>query len=202
MLVTGVHFSSGSLTAISLEYAAGATVGFNQWQIHTILKPRLPLSIVGALVARLKAGGQQGVYMNESPKILILSDEPMLLVDMLYEFEDRGFTVEPRNRGDYAMCSNEHEIDAAVFDFRRADDLDLQFASRLRQSGIPMVVFGGGSSTIPVEISGSAFCIAKPVDYDEVTAILQRLVNRVTVSDAIARGGAIPFSEGVTADRS
>jgi DNA-binding response OmpR family regulator len=139
--------------------------------------------------------------MNESPKILIVSDEPMLLVDLLYELEGRGFTVSPRTRGDYALCSIRQDIDAAVFDFRHPDPLDMKFVSGLRRSGIPVVMFGGGSSTIPVEISGAATCISKPVDFDELTSILHRLVDRVTMSNVHARGGALPLSQSIPADR-
>lgn len=139
--------------------------------------------------------------MNESPKILIVSDEPMLLVDLLCELEGRGFTVVPRTRGDYAICSIQQDIDAAVFDFRHPDHLDLKFVSSLRREGIPVVMFGGGSSTIPCEISQTATCVAKPVDYDELTGILHRLSGRVFMSNIQTRGGAIQLSQSITADK-
>ncbi len=138
--------------------------------------------------------------MNESPKILIVSDEPMLLVDLLYELEDRGFTVLPRTRGDYALCSIQQDIDAAVFDFRHPDHLDMKFMSGLRRSGIPVVMFGGGSSTIPVEISQTATCVTKPVDYDELTGILHRVAGRVFMSNIQTGGSAMPLSQSITAD--
>jgi len=139
--------------------------------------------------------------MNESPKILIVSDEPMLLVDLLYELEGRGFTVLPRTRGDYALCSIRQDIDAAVLDFRHPDQLDMKFVSGLRRSGIPVVMFGGGSSTIPVEIWGAATCISKPVDYDELTGILHRLGGCGYMSNAHTGGGPIPLSQSIPADR-
>jgi DNA-binding response OmpR family regulator len=139
--------------------------------------------------------------MNENPKILIVSDEPMLLVDLLYELEGRGFTVLPRTRGDYALCSIRQDIDAAVFDFRHPDQFDMKFVSGIRRSGIPVVMCGGGSSTIPVEISGAATCISKPIDYDELTGTLHRLADRVAMSNFQARGGAIPLSQSIPADR-
>lgn len=138
--------------------------------------------------------------MNESPKILIVSDEPMLLVDLLCELEGRGFTALPRTRGDYALCSIQRDIDAAVFDFRRPDSLDMKFVSGLRRSGIPVVMLGGGSSTIPVEISGMATCVAKPVDYDELTGILHKLARRRFMSNAHTGGGAIPLLQSIPAD--
>jgi len=139
--------------------------------------------------------------MNESPNILIVSDEPMLLVDLLHELEGRGFTAPPRTPGDYAGWSAHQGIDAAVFDMRHPDQSDMKFMDGLRRSGIPIVLFGGGSSTIPVEISGAATCIAKPVDYDQLTGILHRLVNRVAMSNAHTRGGAMPLSQSIPADK-
>lgn len=139
--------------------------------------------------------------MNESPKILIVSDEPMLLVDLLYELEGRGFTVVPGTSGDYANRAVCHDIDAAILDLRHPDDADRKFASTLRQTGIPVVMFGGGSSTIPVEISQVATCVAKPVDYDELTHILYRLTARVPIGISQTKGGAMPLSQSITADK-
>ena len=139
--------------------------------------------------------------MNENPKILIVSDEPMLLVDLLYELEGRGFTVVPGTSGDYANCTVYHDVDAAILDLRLPGDADKKFASTLRQSGIPLVMFGGGSSTIPVEISQVATCVAKPVDYDELTGTLHRLTARLPIGNPRARGGAIPLSQSITADK-
>jgi len=119
--------------------------------------------------------------MNESPTILIVSDQPILLVDLLCELEDQGFTVLPVTRGDYAIWSARQDIDAAVFDFRHPDPLDMKFVSGLRHSGIPVVMFYGGSSTIPAEISQTATCIAKPVDFDELTGILHRMSSSTRV---------------------
>lgn len=139
--------------------------------------------------------------MYESPRILIVTDEPMLLVDMLYEFEARGFTVVPKTRGDYAMCAAQHDIDAAVFDFRHPDQHDLNFVSGLRLSGVPIVLISGGSSTIPMEISGLATCIAKPVDYDELTGMIRDWTGHGAMGKGQERGGAMPLSQSIPADK-
>lgn len=139
--------------------------------------------------------------MNESPKILIVSDEPMLLVDLLDELEGRGFTVVPGICRDYANRAVCNDIDAAILDLRHPDDVDRKLASTLRQSGIPVVLFGGGSSTIPVEISQVATCFAKPVDYDELTATLYRLIARGPLGNSYTRGGVMPLSQSITADK-
>lgn len=140
--------------------------------------------------------------MNESPRILIITDEPMLLVDMLYEFEARGLTVVPGTRGDYQVCAAHHGLDVAVFDLRHPDNEDLKFASNLRQTGIPIVMVGGGSSTIPVEITGSATCISKPVDYDDLTVMIRSYSGHIAISNGYERGGAMPFAQGIPADKS
>ena len=139
--------------------------------------------------------------MNDSPKILIVSDEPILLVDLLYELEGQGFTVLPITRGDYALWSIRQDIDAAVFDFRQPDPLDMKFVSGLCQAGIPVVVFCGGSSNTPAEISQTATCIAKPVDFDELTGILHRLASHSFIGNGRTRGGAIPHSQNIPADK-
>ncbi|SOE16532.1 hypothetical protein SAMN05877838_1402 [Hoeflea halophila] len=140
--------------------------------------------------------------MNESPRILIITDEPMLLVDMLYEFEARGLTVVPGTRGDYEVCTAHHDLNAAVFDFRHPDNEDLKFASNLRQAGIPIVMIGGGSSTIPVEITGAVTCISKPVDFDELTGMIRTLSGHIAIRNGYERGGAMPFAQSIPADKS
>ena len=140
--------------------------------------------------------------MNESPRILIVTDEPMLLVDMLYEFEARGLIVVPGTRGDYDLCTAHRNLDAAVFDFRHPDQQDLSFASSLRLAGIPIVMIGGGSSTIPVEIGGAATCISKPVDYDELTATIRDLSGHFAIGNGQERGGAMPLAQNIPADKS
>ena len=139
--------------------------------------------------------------MNENPRILIVTDEPMLLVDMLYEFEARGLTVVPRTRGDYDLCTTHHDLDAAVFDFRYPDHQDLKFISRLRLAGIPIVMIGGGSSTIPVEITGAATCVSKPVDYDELTGSIRDWTGHGAMGNGQERGGALPLSQSIPADK-
>ena len=139
--------------------------------------------------------------MNESPNILIVSDEPMLLVDLLHELEGRGFTTFPRTRGDYALCSNQQDVDVAVFDIRHPDNRDMKFVSALHHSGIPIVMFGGGSSTIPARISHSATCVVKPVDYDQLAETLLRLSSHMCMGNALPRGGAIPLSQSIPADK-
>ena len=139
--------------------------------------------------------------MDRSPKILVVADEPMFIVDMLSELEGRGFAIEPMTPGEHENWSQPHGIDAAVFDLHQPDEISLQFASMLRRSGIPIVALGGGSSGNSARIAGAENCLSRPVDYDGLADILCGLVSRPLPIATHASAGAFQLSDGMTADK-
>lgn len=116
--------------------------------------------------------------MKQSPKILVVTDEPMLTVTMLTELEDRGFAVEPVKPGERRIWPHPEDIDAAIFDLHQPDDVSLRLAQKLCRAAIPLITFGGGQSFSSIRIAGAENCLSKPIDYDRLADCLFTLVSR------------------------
>ncbi len=138
--------------------------------------------------------------MDRSPKIMVVTDEPMLMVTMMSELEDRGFSVEPVKPGEHRTWSQPKDIDAAVFDLHQLDEVSLRLAYKLRRSAIPLVTLSGGSSFNSVQIAGAQTCRSSPVDYDRLADILFDLISHPLVVTAHARAGAFQHPDVMVAD--
>lgn len=116
--------------------------------------------------------------MDKDPKILIVAEEPMLMVDMLSELEGRGFSVEPMKPGEKSNnCLHPGAVDAAVFDFHRLKESSLRFASELRRLPVPVVALGDDHSFEVAHEAGIENCLPMPVDYDRLSELLLALVH-------------------------
>ncbi len=115
--------------------------------------------------------------MDRSPKILVITDEPMLMVDMMSELEGRGFAVEPMKPGDHRNWLQTDSIDAAIFDLDQPDDLSTRIVSKLHHAAIPLITLGDGAPFKSERIAGAEICLAGPVDYDKLSDLLFELVS-------------------------
>lgn len=138
--------------------------------------------------------------MDISPKILVVTDEPMMMVDMLSELEDRGFSVEHMKPGNARIWLRPNSIDAAVFDLHRPDERSLQFASKLRLSRIPIVSLDGRWQSSPVRIAGAQICLSRPVDYDRLAELLFELASRRFAFDPRSSAGIYAQADALSAD--
>ncbi|MCY0093769.1 hypothetical protein [Hoeflea ulvae] len=127
--------------------------------------------------------------MHTSPKILVVTDEPMLTVNLLSELEDRGFAVEPMRPGEHRNCSHSG-IDAAIFDLHHPDEVSLMFASKLRRSAIPLVTLGGCVPSNSVRIAGARNFLSRPINYDSLAELLCELISQ---SQTIAPQNVVAF---------
>lgn len=134
-----------------------------------------------------------------SPKILVITDEPMLTVNLLSELEDRGFVVEPMKPGEHRNCSHS-AIDAAIFDLHQSDEISVRLAYKLLRSAIPLVTLGGGSSFNSVQIAGAQTCLSRPVDYDRLADLLFDLVSQPLAITLHAGAGVLQQPAAMSAD--
>ena len=115
--------------------------------------------------------------MDKDPKILVVAEEPMLMVDMLSELEGRGFSVEPMKPGEQSNnCLRPGAVDAAVFDLHHLKQASLRFASELRRLSVPVVALGDDHSSDMARQAGIGNCLPMPVDYDRLSELLLALV--------------------------
>ena len=124
--------------------------------------------------------------MDRSPKILVVVDEPSLMVDMFFELEGRGFVVEPVKPDEYSRYATPKAVDAAVFDLHNPNQIAEAIAARLHGLAIPVVTLGRDESVVAGRIAGIDISLPKPVDYDRLAGVLFDLVGR---SGALASQG-------------
>tara|TARA_R110002020_G_scaffold25060_6_gene81600 strand:- start:3452 stop:3874 length:423 start_codon:yes stop_codon:yes gene_type:complete len=114
--------------------------------------------------------------MDRTPKILVVVDEPSLMVDMFFELEGRGFVVEPAKPDEYSRYATPKAIDAAIFDLHHPDEIALTIAARLHGAAIPVVTLGTELSIVSGRTAGVEVSMPKPVDYDRLAGVLSDLV--------------------------
>ncbi|MEP3435408.1 MAG: hypothetical protein ABJN75_01280 [Hoeflea sp.] len=137
--------------------------------------------------------------MHMSPKILVVTDEPMLTVNLLSELEDRGFAVEPMKPREHRNCAHSG-IDAAIFDLHQSDEMSLRFAYKLLRSATPIITLGGGSSFNSLRIAGAQTCLSRPVDYDRLADLLFNLVSQPLAITPRAGAGVLQQPAAMSAD--
>ncbi|KGF67387.1 hypothetical protein LL06_22520 [Hoeflea sp. BAL378] len=132
--------------------------------------------------------------MDRNPKILVVVDEPSLMVDMFFELEGRGFVVEPVKPDEYSRHAAPKAVDVAVFDLHQPNQIAVEIASRLHGQAIPVVTLGRDESVVAGRIAGIDISLPKPVDYDRLAGVLFDLVAR-SCSVASHRESAAPGIE-------
>ena len=138
--------------------------------------------------------------MDRNPKIIVVTDEPMFMVDMMSELEGRGFSVEPMKPGDHESWCKVQGADAAIFDISQPATTYFRLASKLRRSAIPVVALGSASSFDTIQIAGAQTCLSKPVNYDSLSETLMDLINKPMALEAHESVGAMQQTDAMTAD--
>lgn len=90
----------------------------------------------------MTAAGEVG---NASPRILVLDDEPMILIDIEYALEDEGASfIGARTVHEALDHVTRHAPDAAILDVNlgRGETCE-PVAARLRELGVPFVLYTG-----------------------------------------------------------
>lgn len=114
--------------------------------------------------------------MPSRGRILVVEDQPLLLLDLIDQLAERGFeTLTAGNARTAARLMTAH-IDALVTDIELGDGPDgLRLAQLARQAhpSLPIVLVSGGVRPTAAQLPAGAVFIPKPYRVDDIVAALQ-----------------------------
>jgi len=116
--------------------------------------------------------------MPEISKILVVEDQPLLLLDLIDQLADLGLEALPAGSARTAARLLATDIDALVTDIELGDGPDgLRLAQLVAESrpGLPIVVVSGGIRPRATDLPAGAVFIPKPYRVSDIVATLQRL---------------------------
>jgi len=97
----------------------------------------------------------------EGRSILIVEDQPLIVMDITQEFEATGAALTTTNTLKHALILVEHDgLSGAILDHALPDGDSSQLCARLTERGIPFFIYSG-FNTISGDCAG-ALHIAKP----------------------------------------
>ena len=113
--------------------------------------------------------------MAERLTILLVDDEPLILMDLEMAAEDQGFNYVSAPSVERALAlieAGDPKIDLAVLDFTLLHGTDcVPIAKRLEECGIPFIVHSGDLNRSEQGLGGiDAVLVAKPAPSDQVIA--------------------------------
>ena len=111
-------------------------------------------------------------------RILIAEDEAVIGLDLAQRLIEAGYSVLGpfTHRAEIEAWIAHDTPDAAVLDLRLLDGTCEETVRLLRDRGVPLVAFTGGSD-IPEDLADMAV-VAKPGNIDQVLAALERVTAR------------------------
>jgi CheY-like chemotaxis protein len=115
--------------------------------------------------------------MPEISKILVVEDQPLLLLDLIDQLADLGLEALPAGSARTAARLLATDIDALVTDIELGDGPDgLRLAQLVAESrpGLPIVVVSGGIRPRAADLPAGAVFIPKPYRVSDIVAALQR----------------------------
>ena len=111
----------------------------------------------------------------EGRSILIVEDEPLIVMDITQAFEGTGAALTTTNSLHQAMVLAEHDgLSGAILDHSLGDGDSSLLYARLTERGIPFLIYSGFSS-----IDGAcegALHIRKPAAPGELVAAMETLI--------------------------
>jgi DNA-binding response OmpR family regulator len=120
----------------------------------------------------------------EGRSILIVEDQPLIVMDITQEFEATGAALTTTNTLEHALLLVEHDgLSGAILDHALGDGDSSQLCARLKQRGIPFMIYSGFTS-----VGGAcagALHIGKPAAEGALVAAMEGLI----------RGDNIPTKE-------
>lgn len=118
--------------------------------------------------------------MSHTPKpaVLVVEDEPLLLLDDMCLFEEAGFEAIPAANAAEAICILEERLDIRVVitDIGmpgRMDGLSLCATIRDRWPPIELIIISGHSRPTPDELPLRSLFMSKPYDSKQMLAALR-----------------------------
>jgi CheY-like chemotaxis protein len=119
-----------------------------------------------------------GLSQPPKPAVLVVEDEPLLLLDDMCLFEEAGFEAIPAANAAEAICILEERLDIRVVitDIGmpgRMDGLSLCATIRDRWPPIELIVISGQSRPSPDELPPRCLFLPKPYDSTQLLAALR-----------------------------
>ena len=103
---------------------------------------------------------------------LVVEDEPLIAMDIATALEDCGAGVTTTTTLKHALLLAEHDgLAGAIVDHSLGDGDTAVLRSRLRERGIPFLVYSG------FEIDGEPY-LMKPATSDQLVAAMQSLIQK------------------------
>ena len=108
-------------------------------------------------------------------KILVVDDQPLLLLDLIDQLAHFGLEALPAGSARTAARMFDHTVDALVTDIELGDGPDGLALARLAaraHPGLPVVVVSGGVRPTPHQLPPGAVFIPKPYRVADIVAAL------------------------------
>ena len=107
--------------------------------------------------------------------ILIVEDEPLIVMDITQQFEPTGAALTTTNSLHQAMTLVEHDgLSGAILDHSLGDGNSSLLCARLTQRGIPYLIYSG--HTIIEGACAGALHVNKPAARGELVAAMESLI--------------------------
>ena len=111
----------------------------------------------------------------EGHSILIVEDEPLIVMDITQEFEATGAALTTTNTLKHAVILVEHDgLSGAILDHALPDGDSSLLCSRLKERGIPFLMYSG-FNTVTGACAGAPR-IAKPAAEGALVAAMEKLI--------------------------
>jgi CheY-like chemotaxis protein len=116
----------------------------------------------------------------EGRSILIVEDEPLIVMDITQAFEATGAALTTTNTLKHALILVEHDgLSGAILDHALGDDDSSRLCGRLKERGIPFIIYSGYAT-----VGGAckdALHISKPAAEGALVAAMEGLILGDTV---------------------
>lgn len=118
----------------------------------------------------------------EGRSILVVEDEPLIVMDISQAFEATGAALTTTNTLKHALILVEHDgLSGAILDHALGDGDSCRLCARLKERGIPFIIYSG-YATVGGACQG-ALHISKPAAEGALVAAMERLILADTVSN-------------------
>lgn len=140
-------------------------------------------------------GGTVGQGFDVMPariKVLLHEDQPVVLLDILQEFEDAGFEVRTANSVHDALDQlRRTRFDVAVFDSLIRGEVAAPLAEALKRGGTPYIICSSYDADA-VSQKNAALCVSKPCIPSALVNSIRQLLG--ATSETVSQPSANSFS--------
>ena len=115
--------------------------------------------------------------MSTKPRILVVEDQPLLLLDLIDQLAELEFNAVPASNARTAAHMLDSKIDALVTDIELGtgpNGLTLARLAASRCPGLPIVVVSGGVTPRPSELPQGAVFVPKPYRVEDIVSALEQ----------------------------